>query len=230
LPWSRLPTLEPGAGAVRERLGDTESIRYLLGRVEEEVRRIAAGVPEEVRLKDLALSREEKRLANLVEFVADGRGSRALGDAISETERRIAALRSEVEFLNRGREIAFSTPPVAWIEKRVEQLRELLEARTEKSALLLRRVLGPIRLTPEATVSGRRYLKAETTLKSLALMEIEPASASAEAGSTALRWWRRGESNPRPKRPNVEILHAQSRLICLTTSSSGLDDRAWRRA
>ena len=27
------------------------------------------------------------------------------------------------------------------------------------------------------------------------------------------KWWRRGESNPRPKRPNVEILHAQSGLV-----------------
>jgi hypothetical protein len=137
--------------AVRERLGDSESIRYLLGRVEEEVRRIAAGVSEELRLKDLALTREEKRLLNLVEFVADGRGSRALEDAIAETEKRLGALRTEVDVLKRGREIAFSTPPVSWIEKRVEQLRELLEARTEKSALLLRRVLGPVRLTPEAT-------------------------------------------------------------------------------
>lgn len=199
--------------AVRERLADSESLRYLLGRVEEEVRRIASGVPEELRLKEIELSREEKRLLNLVEFVADGRGSRALGDAIVETERRLATLRTETEVLSRGREIAFSTPPLAWIETRVEQLKELLEVRTEKSALLLRRVLGPIRLSPETTPSGRRYLKAETTLAPLALMEIEPAAGPPEAGSNALQWWRRGESNPRPKRPNVEILHAQSGLV-----------------
>ena len=54
---------------------------------------------------------------------------------------------------------------------------------------------------------------AETTLKTLPLIEIEPATGHPEAGSSALQWWRRGESNPRPKRPYVEILHAQSRLV-----------------
>lgn len=199
--------------AVRERLADAGAIRYLLERVEAELHRIAAGVPEDLRLKEASFEREQRRLANFVDFVADGRGSRALGEAIEETERRLAALRSEVELLRRGREVAFSAPPVAWIESRVEKLRDVLEARTEKSALLLRRLLGPIRLSPEETPAGRRYLKAETTLKSLALIEIEPAPGAPEAGSTALRWWRRGESNPRPKRPYVEVLHAQSRLV-----------------
>jgi len=215
--------------AVKERLGHTEAIRYLLGRVEKELRRIASGVPEDLGLKESAMGREERRLANLVDFVADGRGSRALGEAIAETERRLAAFRSEVELLKRGREVAFSAPPVAWIESRVEELGEVLEARTGKSALLLRRLLGPIRLAPAETTSGRRYLKAETTLKTLALIENEPTSKAAEAGSTALQWWRRGESNPRPKRPNVEILHAQSGLVFLAAASSGPDDRAWQR-
>ena len=199
--------------AVRERLADAEAIRYLLERVEAELHRIASGVPEDLRLKEAAFDREERRMANFVDFVADGRGSRALGEAIAETERKIAALRTEVEILKRGREVAFTAPPVAWIESRVEKLREVLEARTEKSALLLRRLLGPIRLSPEETPAGRRYLRAETTLKTLPLIEIEPATGHPEAGSNALQWWRRGESNPRPKRPYVEILHAQSRLV-----------------
>jgi hypothetical protein len=78
-------------------------------------------------------------------------------------------------------------PPVARIESRVEKPREVLEARTKKSALLLRRLPGPIRVAPAEAPSGRRYLKAETTLGTLAFMEDEPASQAAEAGSNALK-------------------------------------------
>src|ERR1035437_6498600 len=71
--------------------------------------------------------------------------------------------------------------------------------------------------------------KAATTLSVLPLIENEPASEASEAGSSSFPWWRRGESNPRPKRPNVEILHAQSGLIFLAAASSGPDDRARQR-
>jgi len=60
--------------AVRERLSDAEAIQHLLSRVEAELRRIAAGVPEDLRLKQAALSREERRLSNFVEFVAEESG------------------------------------------------------------------------------------------------------------------------------------------------------------
>ena len=129
-----------------------------------------------------------------------------------------------------GGEVAFTVPPESWIRDRVARIQELLERKTEKSALLIRRLLGPIRLLPASTQSGRRYLRAETTFSVLPLIENEPASGPAEAGSSSFRWWRRGESNPRPKRPNVEILHAQSGLVFLTAASSGPDGRARQRS
>jgi len=198
---------------VRERLSSAEAVRHLLEKVEDELRRSASAVPEQVRLGAAELEREQRRLANFIEFVAEGRGSRALGDAVLETERRVDALKTNLDVLRRGREIAFTVPPESWIRDRVVKTQELLERRTERSALLIRQLLGPIRLVPASTPSGRRYLRAETTLSVLPLIENEPASDPSEAGSNSFLWWRRGESNPRPKRPNVEILHAQSGLV-----------------
>lgn len=215
---------------VRERLGSIEALRYLLEKVEEELRRSADAVPEQLKLEAAELEREQRRLANFIEFVAEGRGSRALGEAVLETERHVETLKANLEVLRRGREVAFTVPPESWIRNRVGTIQDLLERRTEKSALLIRRLMGPIKLLPTSTPSGRTYLRAETSLSVLPLIENEPASDPAEAGSSSFRWWRRGESNPRPKRPNVEILHAQSGLVFLTTASSGPDDRARQRS
>jgi hypothetical protein len=59
------------------------------------------------------------------------------------------------------------------------------------------------RLEPVA----RTPLPARFSLRALEKVRGRPVSGSPP------RWWRRGESNPRPKRPYVEILHAQSRLV-----------------
>jgi hypothetical protein len=40
--------------------------------------------------------------------------------------------------------------------------------------LLLREILGPIRLVPEETPSGKRYYRAETRIQTLNLLEGEP--------------------------------------------------------
>ena len=46
-------------------------------------------------------------------------------------------------------ETALTPPPRAWIAERVKYLNALLANRTEKSALALRRLTGPVTLTPE---------------------------------------------------------------------------------
>jgi hypothetical protein len=83
----------------------------------------------------------------------------------------------------------FEPPPVEWIAERLGRLQELLERQTERSALLLRRVLGPVRLVPTRPNVGRPYYQAETALQALELLEPP------EGGSNWSRQWRRGESN-----------------------------------
>ena len=174
-----------------------EPIRYVLERVEEEVRKLYAHVPETIRLKETELTAEERRLANFIDFVGEGRGTRALAKALEETERKVEGLRDELQGLQASRKSVFRTPPVEWIEERMVGLKDVLERRTEQSALLLRRLLGEIRLEPSRPVEGKPYYMARTSLDTLAL--LDPPPGVRDTGSNSLRWWRRGESNPRPE-------------------------------
>ena len=74
-------------------------------------------------------------------------------------------------------------PPIEWVSKRLEQLQEVLERETVRSALLLRRILGPFRLKPIRPQVGRPSFEAETALQVLELIQ-DP-----EGGSTLSKWW-----------------------------------------
>jgi len=45
--------------------------------------------PETIRLKEAEFDAEQRRVGNFVEFVAEGRGSRALADALTASEKRL---------------------------------------------------------------------------------------------------------------------------------------------
>ena len=194
--------------AVRERLSSAVSLRQVLERVEREVSKLNADVPATIRLREAELAAEERRLANFVDFIGEGRGSEALGKALVETERRVEALRAEHDGLCRSREKVFQAPPVEWIEAKLEEFQKVLERRTEKSARLLRRLIGPIRLEPRQGDIGRPYYVARTALDALVLMEEPPSARGSEGGSNSLRWWRRRESNPRPENASRGLLRA----------------------
>lgn len=194
--------------AVEDQLSEPGHIRYVLERVEEEVRRLYSHIPETIRLKETELSAEERRISNFVDFVGEGRGSQALAKALVETERRVEALREELDGLRRSSEKVFQAPPPEWIEERLTGVKELLERRTEQSALLLRRLLGQIRLESTKGDIGRPYYLARTALDTLALMEPLTDPYRSEGGSNSLRWWRRRESNPRPEQIGSERLRA----------------------
>ena len=185
-------------GAVSEGLSSAKHVSYVLRRVEREVAKLYFNVPETMRLKETELSAEERRLVNFVEFIGEGRGSRALSEALLETERRVEALKTELAGLRRSHEKVFQAPPVEWIEERLNSLKEVLELRTEQSALLLRNLLGPIRLEPTTADIGRPYFLAHTAINTLAILEPPPGEdGGPDNSSNSLRWWRRRESNPR---------------------------------
>jgi hypothetical protein len=85
------------------------------------------------------------------------------------------------------------------------RLRNGLERRTERWALLLRKLLGRVRSEPVKPDIGRPYFRAVSPLQPLALLEVGPSPGS-EDGSNPLRWWRRRESNPRPETSLRETL------------------------
>jgi hypothetical protein len=83
-----------------------------------------------------------------------------------------------------------------WIEERAAVLQKVLERRTAKSALLLPRLFGRIRLEPFQGDIGKPYFRAVTSIQSLALLDESPEPGGSEPGSNSLHWWTRRESDP----------------------------------
>jgi site-specific DNA recombinase len=195
--------------AVKAEISEPEHIQYVLERVQEEIARLRADVPDALKLKEAELTGEQRRLANFVDFIGEGRGSQALAKALVETERRVEVLSDEVDALRRSRDKVFRAPPIEWIKDRIGSLQQTLEHRTARSAQVLRELLGQIRLEPTTPDVGRPFYRAITSLDALALIEtpsgqegrggrfeyfakvetagIEPASAAAcEVASTSV--------------------------------------------
>ena len=105
--------------------------------------------------------------------------------------------RTELEELRRSEHDIFTPPPREWLTERMVTIQTVLERRTAPSALLLRRLLGKIKMEPVKPDIGRPYYRALTNLDVLAIVENDPDSPDSEPGSTSLQWWRRRESNPR---------------------------------
>ncbi|MEO6026745.1 MAG: recombinase family protein [Candidatus Binatia bacterium] len=193
--------------AVRERIADADSLHHVLERVEAEVRKLCAHLPEDLKLKHASLAAEERRISNFIEFIGGGKGTPALGEALRAAEHRSEELRSDVAALQATTGSVFQVPPVEWVAERVRNLQELLEHETSRSALLLRGVLGPVRLTPISPEVGKPYYQAETTLQIVDLLH-DP-----EGGSNWLRKWRRGELNTGARGTAV----AQRKSVCGVT-------------
>jgi hypothetical protein len=86
-------------GAIQEQIADADHIAYVLMRVEEEIAKMRSDLPETLKLKHAELTSEQRRLANFVDFIGEGRGSQALARALVEIERRVGQLADEVEAL-----------------------------------------------------------------------------------------------------------------------------------
>jgi site-specific DNA recombinase len=179
--------------ALEERLRDTDAILRILERVKDELARLNSHLPTEIRLKRAALEAEERRVANFVDFIGRGNGTKALSQALEQAEAACDSIQREVAALEATMTAAFEPPPAEWIARRVGCLQEVLERKTGPSALVMRRILGPVRLVPTKPDVGRPYYQAETAIQVLELLE-DP-----DGGSNWSQQWRRGESNPRPK-------------------------------
>jgi hypothetical protein len=174
-------------GAIQEQIADPDHIAYVLQPVEAEIANLRSDLPDTLKLKEAELTAEQRRLANFVDFIGEGRGSQALAKALVETGRRVNQLSGGVEALRRSREKIFRPPPVEWIKDRMNSVQQVLEQRTVRSAQMLRGLLGPIRLEPVTPDIGRPFYRATTTLDALALIGEPPPGA--EGGSSSLQRW-----------------------------------------
>ena len=98
--------------------------QHILHSVEAETRKLYANIPETMRVKNTEFETEQRRVANFVEFIAKGRGSRALAEALAASERRAQELRVDLDALRESRGAVFQAPPLPWVEERVARLQE----------------------------------------------------------------------------------------------------------
>lgn len=185
--------------ALREQLLCRDNLMYVLKQVEREAARVYADVPETIRLKQVELAGLDRKIGNFVEFIGEGRGSRALASALDHAEQEAAALRTEINGLSSSGLSAFAAPPEAWVSERLTTLQSVLERRTGQAAQILRRIFGPMVLEPVQPDVGKPYYRARTSLDVLALLEPDPEEAP-EPGSSVLRRWSQRESNPCSRR------------------------------
>ena len=184
--------------SVCKRLLEPKPLLHVLQRVEEEAQRLYPEIPAALRLKTDDLKAKRKSQANYVAFVAQGEGTKAVAEALAELEPQIELLERQVAGLRRASNKVIRAPSQRWLRARLSSFRSVLELRTHKSAALLRRLLCPIRLEPVKPAVGRPYYVARTALDVLVLLDDPESEDSSDSGAKSLRWWRRGDSNPRP--------------------------------
>ena len=107
------------------------------------------------------------------------------------------ALKEELESLHRYRGKVFQVPPLEWIQERLTKLKDILERNSDRSGLLLRKFLGPLRLEPTCAADNERpFYKTTTSLNTLALVDPLMEGEEREGGSNSLQSWSRWDSNP----------------------------------
>jgi site-specific DNA recombinase len=190
--------------ALNEKVLDPGLLELVYERTARKVQAHFAHVPEELRLKKVELNRAETRVHNFIEFIAAGRATAGLADALGEAEQQVKTLSADVQSMEAAKDHAFTPPPRAWIHDRIGKLNHLLATRTEKSALALRRLTGAITLSPQKPEVGRPYYRASCKFDALNLL-VE------DGGSNLLHWWRRRESNPGPQGVRSAFVHVCSR-------------------
>jgi site-specific DNA recombinase len=146
--------------ALNEKVLDPELLDQVFQRTATKVKELFAHVPEELRLKKIELNRAETRVHNFIEFIASGRATPTLADALSQAEEQVKSLSADIQSMEAAKDHAFTPPPRAWITARIGKLNHLLATRTEKSALALRRLTGAITLSPQKPEVGKPYYQA----------------------------------------------------------------------
>ena len=177
--------------ALLEKVLKAEHLQLIYKKIEEEIKKQFAHLPEEIRLKKRELERLETRIHRFIEFIAGARGTPSIAAALEDAESKAEPLKTEIESLEKTQGEAFEPPPKEWIVHRIGNIQEVLERKTEKSALLLRDLTGKIVLTPAIPDVGKPYYRAKSKLKSFAVL-------NGAKGSNSLQWWTRLGSNQRP--------------------------------
>lgn len=204
-------------------ISDAKRIKEIIRVVQDEVRKLRRARPEELSDKERELEREQRRLNNFIEFVAQGRASGSLGKAIEKAELTVNRLEDEIEALKSTLVHDIRPVPRAWIEDRLSNFRSILAGDIRNAALAIRTVLGEVRLTPIRPDIGRAYYRADTRLGVLDLLDVPdggPRGPDSESGDG------NAECPDRLNASNQGTSHAGS-ISFLQRGRRGSNSRLW---
>ena len=174
-------------------MSNTESYHNIMKHLVAKVAESQKEIPRLLADKRKELCVRERKLKNYVDFVAEGKGSKTIGDAIVQEERFIETLRQALRQLE-VRNVEVPLPSETWVEKRLSSLKSILERRTKESALLLREVIGKIILRYEEEGNPKSLYVANTSFSQGAIL-LTPL-ADSNNGSNGVHLRPQGDSNP----------------------------------
>ena len=131
----------------------------------------------------MELNKAETRIHRFIEFIAEAKATASIATALEEAETTAGRLTEELNALEQTKDEAFEPPPKEWIGHKISEVQKVLEEKTEKSALLLRKLTGKVTLTPTVPDIGKPYYHARSKLKTFALLK------GSDKGSNWCGWW-----------------------------------------
>jgi len=169
---------------LKERLLTVENLEYVYKNVEKLVKKGMNEVPESLKKKKAQYDKLLLEIQNYLNFIKAGNFSKAVSDALSESEVKSNNLKAEIGSLEFQRGNSFQSPPKEWINHRLDKLHETLSKNTTASALALKELLGPIQMEAVSEkesdvyhiIDGDKrrfkpYYVAHTKIQTLALLD-----------------------------------------------------------
>ncbi len=181
---------------VKQLLSDPVNIQRVLTSVAKKMQKLYSDFPNQISRKEKELASEERKLNNFIEFIGEGKGTRSINHALIECENKIDELKNKIYVLQTSYAKTIQVPPIVWIEDRLIHIQKLLEQNVSQSAMVLRKLLGPIELEPVIPDTGRSYYVAHTNFESISIVDRRFAPKPMDKGANQYCWRSLGESNP----------------------------------
>ena len=174
--------------------------------VQKALSRMSGNIPGQIKAKKAELATIERRVANLVGFIAEGNASKAIATTLAESEERVETLRNELDVLVRSQD-KLEAPGIKWIKSRLAEIGDLLSRRVGVYGPLLRDLLGSMVMEPTKEEGRKPYFtaKAEVSfLKAIALLSSADGKRQRFANVPLVE---AGGFEPPSTRPRQQRLH-----------------------
>jgi hypothetical protein len=149
-------------------------------------------IPKNIQKNKRRVLELSKKRVRFLDLIGRGKAPESMVEEVAKLDFLIREVQNEITLAEQAATGIPKSPSMEWIVSQVKDLRAVLEQNTERSALLIRKLVGRIILEPSETDEGKKFYIAKTKLNTFSLLH------GPEKGTNSGQWWRWGESNPRP--------------------------------